>query len=148
MFEKKYGNSFKMNIFEWIWFNLRIKFSEFNRNANPFSNQFRRDIFNEIIFFYAHKNGFKSRKEVEKNLNSLGFIKLHYSFGYIHIYLRHPGLIIGRRGENINSLENHFKQNWKFYFPFKGFKIHEYRECEVNLMMYGFEDDEPEMQEW
>lgn len=137
MFQKKYGNFFKQNIFEYVWFNIKVWFE---RRVNPFSFNARRGFMMDVCYFFSKENGFKSRKEVYETIERIGLIKIWYSFGSIHILARRPGLLIGKRGEQIDRLFQQFKNDWKFIFPLYRIKIHLYHEAEINLAPFGFED--------
>ena len=69
-------------------------------------------IASDIGFFYLEKNAGDYEKAIEE-ITQLGITKIDFKGTTIHITLTRPGLLIGRRGENIDKLRVHLSKSLK-----------------------------------
>jgi ribosomal protein S3 len=60
-------------------------------------------ILNAIGYFYLEENEY-DYKETSKNLKELSIHNITYENSRVNIYLERPGLMIGKKGENLEKL--------------------------------------------
>jgi len=108
-------------------FRIKVFFMEHYRKLNVFGGEFRKHIYRDIGYYYQSLSP-DDRKKIEQNIMMLRIHSVWYSKGYVWIKCERPGILIGKKGENINNLSKFISSNWPFYLPFKGIKLKEEKE--------------------
>lgn len=112
-------------------FNVKMKFrcvvEEFKRKYIPFGKDFRCKIYSLIGHHYFAKNGHK-HSETKKTLELIGISSVWYRRGYLYIKAARPGILIGKRGADVDSLGEYIRACWFLKFPFKGIRLVEDKE--------------------
>ena len=63
-----------------------------------------------VFYLYKHNNNYKAAQE---ELNRLYITSIDVRNGEVIIHTSRPGLLIGKKGENINNLVEHLKMKVK-----------------------------------
>lgn len=128
-----------------LWDEIRIQKILFLEKLNVFGRDFRRDVYSSIGNFFCERyRNFHSDndlREVERTINMIMIKRVWYSHGYLWIESSRPGLIIGKRGEQIDALSKYISSHWRYFLPFKGIKLKEEKELSwLHNYRFGFAD--------
>lgn len=104
----------------------------------PFGKKFRCGMYSLIGEHYFQKNG-RNHTETKRTLELIGICSVWYRRGYLYIKCSRPGILIGKRGADINTLTEYLKENWQMKIPFDGIRIVEDKEI-GHLYNYLFWD--------
>lgn len=110
-----------------FWDEVRIQKILFLEKLNVFGRDFRRDMYSSIGNFFCSRLN-NDLREVERTINMMMIKRVWYSRGYLWIESSRPGLIIGKRGEQIDALSKYISEHWRYFLPFKGIKLKEENE--------------------
>lgn len=115
---------------------VRIAIEEFRRKYIPFGKKFRCEMYSLIGHHYFAKNNQK-HSEAKKTLELIGISSVWYRRGYLYIKCARPGILIGKRGADIDALGEYIRESWFMKIPFKGIRVVEDREI-GNLYNYVY----------
>lgn len=99
-----------------IWWEM------FSRKWIPFGRRFNLDLY-ATIGDYFHDKYMPDRKQIERTINMMEITRVWYRCGYVYIESKHPGLLIGKCGADLDDMTAYFKSHWRHGFPLRGIKI-------------------------
>ena len=140
------------------------RFLNYLESFNVFNAKFRHNILFLIVWYFSEKDGFKSHKNTYNLMNTIGITNIKFHFGifnpiikilnmvgfHVHtisafsliIKAKRPGLLIGKRGEDINNLLKSFNSRYSYFFKPKHIHLVEEREYDIHscMMVWNYND--------